>query len=215
MARGTEGTRQRGAGGSGVPAALGRLRSRRALGCSQRRGAAACGRRLQAGIPRSARDAWSRSWHKLPTGGTVLGTQLGSLPASQAGAQPKSQPQHLSHILPPPPAQLGTPGSPRPAPSAGAELGHGAPLPSVGQSTTTPWDPKPPPTGQSRPAAAARAAQGGRVPTGCPLLPQGCSSSRPSSCTSKRAVAARRGWCATAGSSTSTSGRPRTWRRKR
>lgn len=119
------------------------------------------------------------------------------------------------HILPPPPAQLGTPGSPRPAPSAGAELGHGAPLPSVGQSTTTPWDPKPPPTGQSGPAAAARAAQGGRVPTGCPLLPQGCSSSRPSSCTSKRAVAARRGWCATAGSSTSTSGRPRTWRRKR
>lgn len=152
-----------------MPAALGRLRSRRALGCSQRRGAAACGRRLQAGIPRSARDAWSRSWHKLPTGGTVLGTQLGSLPASQAGAQPKSQPQHLSHILPPPPAQLGTPGQHR---APGQSWDTGPLSPPWGRAPRPPGTPNLPPRGNPGQQRQLGLRKGAGCPRAAPFSPR-------------------------------------------
>lgn len=120
------------------------------------------------------------------------------------------------HILPPPPARLGTPGSPQPAPSPWAEVGHGAPLPLRGaEHHDLLGPPELPPRGSPRQHQQLGLLGGAGSPRVTPFSPQDCSSSHPSSCTSKRAVPAPRGWSATPGSSRSTLGRPRTWRRKR
>ncbi|XP_040423899.1 thrombopoietin isoform X1 [Cygnus olor] len=77
------------------------------------------------------------------------------------------------HILPPPPAQLGTP---RLSPASTESLGRGGtrgpPPPPWGRAPRPPRAPKPPTTGQSTPAPAARAARGGREPTGYPFSPR-------------------------------------------